>query len=729
MMESAELNHERVLQTFYAVLGRDNALSRCCAVRALERVGGCERESRKRLIELLMDSDPDVRTDAVVTLGRMRVSEATEALLYSLENDPDGEVRVEAVKALSGIGSQAAVEPLIRCLQADGYPELEDDGMADELPYAACWEVHGQTLDALGKLGDGRATDSVIALLENDEYADLQERGFRVLAEISNDRAREFLLTRLESDAPLARRRAARALTALSRSEAESQDLPSEIVNRLTSALMDRDPGVRINAARALAGSSNPMVVVPLTMLLTDPETEVRREVAAVLGRMRGGEIIQRLHGLLDDSDPQVRREAAQVLGEIGDPASSPYLTPFLDSEDEDLLHDVIGAIGEIGVTGSESKLAEILMNQEAHFTVRVQAANALGRLLRTGTWQDQDEDGSPLDPNAILTQAAFDASDAVCQAALKALVDIDEENAAATLSKFLRSRPSATETSSATDSASNRDEDHVEQEIPQEIPEEFHRLIAGHDATTSTLAAMMTPVVEEAPPVAEAPQDDQQAAPSNAVRVLAAKLLGGLPAPGTQAVRDLMEAYGQGDEELRREIIVALGRIGDHQALPAIVQGLGAEEHAIRSAALDALEGFPGVSAADDHLVELLADEDPYIRERAVQIIGAMKSPAALGALPPMLSDGDRAVCRAALRALPGDMKSEELTARIFELMFTFSAELTVDAAAALRRMDDWGSASRLVAMLDNPKQEEFHWICINALAEMFARAPGTEH
>ncbi len=405
-------------------------------------------------------------------------------------------------------------------------------------------------------------------------------------------------------------------------------------------------------------------------------------------------------------------------------PRPVPYLTPFLDSEDEDLLHDVIGAIGEIGVTGSESKLAEILADQEAHFTVRVQAANALGRLLRTGAGQDQDEDGSPLDPNAILTQAAFDASDAVCQAALKALVDIDEENAAATLSKFLRSRPSATETSSATDSASNRDEDHVEQEIPQE----FHRLIAGHDATTSTLAAMMTPVVEEAPPVAEAPQDDQQAAPSNAVRVLAARLLGGLPAPGTQAVRDLMEAYGQGDEELRREIIVALGRIGDHEALPAILQGLGAEEHAIRSAALDALEGFPGVSAADDHLVELLADEDPYIRERAVQIIGAMKSPAALGALPPMLSDSDRAVCRAALRALPGDMKSEELTARIFELMFTFSAELTVDAAAALRRMDDWASASRLVAMLDDPKQEEFHWICIDALAEMFARVPGTE-
>jgi hypothetical protein len=29
---------------------------------------------------------------------------------------------------------------------------------------------------------------------------------------------------------------------------------------------------------------------------------------------------------------------------------------------------------------------------------------------------------------------------------------------------------------------------------------------------------------------------------------------------------------------------------------------------------------------------------------------------------------------------------------------------------------------------MLDDPQQEEFHWICIDALAEMFAREPGTE-
>ena len=723
MMESAELDHERVLQTFYQVLGRDNSLSRCCAVKALERVDGREGESRKRLIALLMDPDPDVRTDAVVTLGRMRVSEATDALLYSLENDPDGEVRVEAVKALSGIGSQAVVEPLIRCLQADGYPELEDGDMADEMPYAACWEVHGQTLDALGRLADARATESVIALLENDEYVDLQERGLRVLAEISSDRAREFLLTRLESDAPVARRRAARALTALPRLEAEDQGLTSEIVNRLTGALMDPDPGVRIYAARALAGSSNPLVVVPLTMLLADPETEVRREVAAVLGRMRGHQTVDRLHGLLADPDPKVRREVARVLGEIGDPASSECLIPLLDSEDEDLLHDVIGAIGKIGVTGPETRLTEILANEEAHFTVRIQAAKALGRLLRTGTSTELGEDGALLDPRAILAQTVFDPRDGVCQAALTALVDIDPDNAVATLSSFLRGAPPAKAASSHADVASERDVDNVEQEVPQEV----ERLIAGHDATTSTLAAMIAPSVEQASAETESARDDRQAAPSNAVRVLAARLLGGLPAPGPRAVRDLMEAYAEGDEKLRREIIVALGRIGDHQALPVIVEGLAAGEHEIRSAALDAIEGFAGVSAADEHLVKLLADENPYIRERAVQTIGAMKSPAALEHLSRMLNDADRAVCRAALQALPADMKSEELSVRIVDLMFKFSAELTADAAAALRRMNDWGSASRLAAILDDPKQEEFHWICIDALAEMFAREPGT--
>lgn len=732
MMASAELNHELILQTFYEVLGRDNALSRCRAINALARVDGRDDESRRRLIDMLMDPDPDVRTDAAVTLGRMRVSEANQALLGSLENDPDGEVRVEALRALAEIGSPASVEPLIRCLEAEGYPELEEGYIDDEMPYAACFEIHSQTLDALGKLGDARATESVIALLENDEYADLQERGFRALAEISSDKARQFLLTRLTSDDPLSRRRAARALTALPGLDADSEALSAEIVNRLTNALMDPDPGVRIHAARALAGSDNPLVMVPLTMLLADPETEVRREVAAMLGGVQGSLIVDRLHGLLEDPDPQVRRDVAKVLGKIGDPASFAVLSPLLEVEDEDLLHDVIEALGKIGVGGAEAKLAEILTNDEAHFSVRLEAAKALGRLLRAGgSAQPSEEARAPSRPMAALEHALGDSHDAVCQAALQALVHIDGENAVATLSELVRGAHPMREAPSESDAEAESNVAAAEAEsdvaaAEAEIPEDVQRLIFDRDPSTSTLAAMLNAPVEEKQATAEEAQGEQSAGPRASVRALAAQLLGGLAKPGGRATRCLMEAYADGDKALRREIVVALGRIGDGEALPLIAEALAADEEEVRLAALDALEGFPGASAADEQLVALLDDESAYVRERAVHAIGATKGAATLAHLPRMLGDSDRAVCRAALRALPGDMKSEELSAHIVDLMFQFSAELTGDAAAALRRMNDSDSAARLLSMLNDPKQEEFHWICIDALAEMFAREPG---
>jgi HEAT repeat protein len=411
----------------------------------------------------------------------------------------------------------------------------------------------------------------------------------------------------------------------------------------------------------------------------------------------------------------------ARLLGEIGDPASSACLEPLLACEDEDLLHDVIAAIGKIGVSGPEATLAEILANPEAHFTVRVQAASALGRLLRGGTPAGQEANTAWTDLRAFLARAVFDPHDAVCQSALQALVDVDAQNAVATLSEILRAARPADETLG--NGASNHDTGTAQQ---QEGAEELQRLAAGHDATTSTLAAMVTAAAEEEPAAVEAAGDELQEQPRNAVRVLAVRLLGGLAAPGTQAVRELIDACAQADLELRREIIVALGRIGDREALPVIVEALAAAEEEIRSVALDALGCFPGMSAADEHLLGLLADENAFIRERAVQAIGAMRSPAALAALPRMLDDSDRLVCRAALRALPADMKSEELSTRIVGLMFKFSAELTADAAAALRTMSDWGSAKRLLAILNDPTQEEFHWICIDALAEMFAREPG---
>jgi HEAT repeat protein len=68
----------------------------------------------------LKDHDPKVRKKAVVELGDIGDSGATEEIITLLD-DPDDDVRLEAVVALGKIGDQRAVEPLIKKLKSSDY--------------------------------------------------------------------------------------------------------------------------------------------------------------------------------------------------------------------------------------------------------------------------------------------------------------------------------------------------------------------------------------------------------------------------------------------------------------------------------------------------------------------------------------------------------------------------------------------------------------------------------
>lgn len=659
-------------EALYSVLKDGTPGNRCSAVRGLARLNIDEHEARTHLVGLLGDPQLEVRLEATDAIRQLKISEATGQLIQLLVNDPEGDVRIEAVGALQAIGSAAAAGALIDCLEAEGYPNL--DYFADDMEYCASWQVHSNSLNALGEIKDARAIRPVIDLLENETYEDLQDSGLRALIKLDKTTAEGFLLDLARHGPRLAKRRAIRALSGLSD---ECAALSPEIETTLLEALLDGDPQVRISAAKVLGKRQTMAAVVPLTMMLRDPDGEVRREVASILGELRGPAIVDKLLALLEEEDAGLKRRVVEVLGEVADPASQGPLIELLDGADDDLLYAVVGALGKIALPGPEDKLAAILANSDGEAAVRVRATEALGRILKTAASQktpETDPGQAAGDALGALRAAVFEPDGAISCAAIMALGQMDAQDA-------------------------------------EEI---LVDLLSGAEKSDP----------EEQPPATEPGTKDAEAAGHPVqLKKLAVRVLGQIRVPGPDTVDTLIELAETAEPDLRAEALISLGGINDGLALPIILGGFEAAVPEVRLAALEAVSSRIQSVQVVEQLIRLMDDPDPFIRQRAVAIIGQRNHPQAIDALSRALKDENRDVCRAAIAAISQDTAGRNSSALIVDLMFAFSGELRIDAAAALKRLGRFEVADDLRAILDDPEQENIHWICIDALAELFAR------
>lgn len=725
-----EHRRKRFLGIIHRLLAGDNTLSTCCGIRALERMGSRDEGTRRRLVDLLNDPDPDVRMDAAAAAGRIGIGQAIEPLTALLTGDSEGEVRIQAVIALSRIGTEETLDRLIDCVRQEGYPEL--DLLTDDAAYGACWEVQSQALEGLGRIGHRRAATPIIELLRNDDYEALQESGYRVLARLDARRAKEFLLDRLADGGALARRRAARALGTLLENGSGTGQEPGDVLDGLLASLSDPTPQVRAAAAGALGQVCVPRTVGPLTQMLTDPDPEVRGEAASVLGRMQGAEVVERLHDALGDPAMDTRRRVVRVLGEIGDRASFDPLLAMTETAHEGLLADLIGAIGQIGKNGAEERIAEILADRSAGTRLRVQAALALGVLVVAPDFDGAGDDGvgedgqAGLSPLAVIGTSIFDADKAVALAALSALTRIDPRSAQGTLTELV-----CHGTGGPGDRMAAGGDDAPELDPfagIRDLRVESLTLPNDSDPGSSTLASILASRVANAAAadnLGELPSEQPHGpAPTPTVRVHAARLLGTIGEPGSDAVAVLIEQAQSGAPELQREALESLAAIGDADALPAIRAALHSERMEIRLAALDALGRFGGAAAADVEFARLLDDPDPVIRERAVRALSAVAGAAKQRWIVRALEDDELSVCAAALQAVSGQLDADYLGEAILATMFRFSGELRFEAAAALRRIGDGAGADALLDALDDEDREEDHWICLDALAEIYAAA-----
>ena len=209
-------------------------------------------------------------------------------------------------------------------------------------------------------------------------------------------------MSRLKSDDPMQKRKAAEDLSQLRRREAIPALVPllsdsnafvraagadalgllraSAAVGKLGEVLTkDKEASVRQSAATALAYIGDPSAADALVQALSDPEPSVRYAAARTLGVMRASKAIPALTKALQDKDVGMRRTAASALGSMGDRSARPAIEGLLADSEPLVRGDAMRSLGLLGDPEAVPALTKAL--EDPLVTLRMQAAQALARL------------------------------------------------------------------------------------------------------------------------------------------------------------------------------------------------------------------------------------------------------------------------------------------------------------------------------------------------------------
>ncbi|HEX5890503.1 MAG TPA: HEAT repeat domain-containing protein [Pyrinomonadaceae bacterium] len=330
---------------------------------ALQVLASSEVDTLSPLLELLKDSDADLRMQAALALGEQGNTRAVGALIEAL-SDEDSNVRYHAIEALGKLKATNAVDALATIAESRDF----------FLAFAA--------LDALAKIGEPSIAPRMVPLLE-DEL--LREPAINLLGQLGDETAVAPLTTLLNT--PTA---------------------PTDAIANALATLSDRyeeQYGEGAHIADLASREISPTGAQNLLDALESPGKEDLRSIALVLGWLKGqsvdraltrlmgqvdlrNEIIDALvrHGAatvdlliaqLTAEDLEVRRSAAVALGRIGDPKATPPLTNALS--DESLSIDAANALGQIGDPRAVDGLLNLIGNSDT--SVRQAAVSALNSL------------------------------------------------------------------------------------------------------------------------------------------------------------------------------------------------------------------------------------------------------------------------------------------------------------------------------------------------------------
>lgn len=486
----------------------------------------------------------------------------------------------QALEAIMTIDNAEAQEKVLAILQNPEWKELRQDairalgGMYSApveplLPLLKDPDVdfRKQVIKALAMRGDARAVPALIELRQADADGGVREYAALALGMIGDARAYDALVAGMQDQTEWARSAAAWGVGKLG----DTRGLEA-----LKKAIRPGDTRFNVRIGRALVqlGDDSGIDLLLESMAVED---EMTRAIAAVsLRDIKGPRILDTLLPGLSDTAGWVSGESLSTLRNLRDPRCVEGLLPLLDHEKADARAAAAEALGYMGQSELREKIITALVRQLANPDGEQPQVAAAMALVRLG-----DAHGLPL----VLAHAGrIDSEQRV-----PALLALAETPAAATRQA------------------------------------EFH-------AAVPSLATVLT-----------------DTDPLNGV--LAARALAHFgDARGTEFLRAILAR----DEELVVNLFTVryLGEAKDRQAVAVLLERLPKARLALQKEIITAL-GAIGDPAAAPRLIALLQGADPRLREVAAQALGGIDAPQVGPALTAALTDEVSKVREAAARAL----------------------------------------------------------------------------
>jgi len=317
-----------------------------------------DRATTGRIQELARDSSPLVRSRALRALARAQAPELLPVFTVGL-TDTDPAVRDEAALGMGLLWSDGSEQELIEAFQRETNPR-----------------VRATLLEAIGRTTKGSPGVDFLATHVMSADTTLSFRACLALGvagyrKISIDSAIDSLGRSSKSR---------HAGTRWASAYAIYRGKPEVAPQYLRPLLADKDPLVRMNAARALGASKRANMATPIAELVRDRDWRVRVEAIRALAQMKATQFSVLMALGIEDEVPIVRSATFEALGQLRSQAALDQINPLItESDDWRIRSQALQAKVQIEVDGSLPLLEQLKSNSDWH--IRKAAAEGMGVL------------------------------------------------------------------------------------------------------------------------------------------------------------------------------------------------------------------------------------------------------------------------------------------------------------------------------------------------------------